>query len=75
LPLPVQQQALRRFLEVRRHLEKRSRSPGAAELLIWPTILAAQGIGLEQLQDKTPLAELPALEGLIKDHEDYAHLR
>ncbi len=73
---PVQKQAFRRFLELRRRLEKRSRPPpGAAELLIWLTILAAQGAELKQLQDEVPLAELPALEGLIKDHENYAHLR
>jgi len=75
LPPPVQQQALRRFLELRGRLEKRSRPPGAAELLIWLTVLAAQGVTADEIKDAVPLEKLPALDGLIKDHEDYAQLR
>jgi MoxR-like ATPase len=75
LPPPVQQQALKRFLELRGRLEKRSRPPGAAELLIWLTVLAAQGATADEIKDGVPLEKLPALDSLIKDHEDYAHLR
>ena len=74
LPPPVQQQALARFLELRERLEKRSRPPGAAELLIWLTVLAANGTESKQIQD-VPLDKLPAIDSLIKDHEDYAYLR
>jgi len=74
LPPQVQQQALSRFFEVRAKLAKRSRPPGAAELLIWLTVLAAQGATSAQIKD-VALAELPALHSLIKDHEDYDHLR
>jgi len=73
LPEAVQDKALERFLKLCKRLEKRSRPPGAAELLIWLTVLAAQGVTLQRLETG-PLAELPALECLIKDHEDYAHL-
>lgn len=75
LPPPVQQQALKRFLELRGRLEKRSRPPGAAELLIWLTVLAAQGATAEKIQGSVLLKDLPALDCLIKDHEDYTHLR
>ena len=73
LPRPVQDRALARFKEVRRCLERRSRPPSAAELLIWLTVLAARGTTLEQLAVER-LDQLPALECLIKDHEDYGHL-
>ncbi|WP_295386411.1 MoxR family ATPase [uncultured Thiodictyon sp.] len=74
LPPPVQGQALQRFLEVRERLERRAgRPPGAAEFLIWLTVLAAAGATGEQLA-APGLADLPALHCLIKDHEDYGHL-
>lgn len=60
-------------MDIRRCLERRSRPPSAAELLIWLGVLAAQGATLEQLKVER-LDQLPALECLIKDHEDYAHL-
>jgi MoxR-like ATPase len=66
--------ALVRFNEIRRRLETRSRPPGAAELLIWLTVLAARGTSEKRIAE-APLQALPSLECLIKDHEDQQHLR
>lgn len=41
--------------------------------MIWLTVLADRGTTLEQLAVER-LDQLPALECLIKDHEDYGHL-
>jgi len=38
-------------------------------------VLAAQGATAGEIKDAVPLEKLPALHSLIKDHEDYAHLR
>jgi MoxR-like ATPase len=65
--------ALERFLVLREKLARRTRAPGAAELLIWLTVLASQSVTAPRL-DGTKLPDLPGLECLIKDHEDYAHL-
>jgi MoxR-like ATPase len=63
-------QALRRFLDLREQLQQRSsRPPGTAELLVWLTVLSAWGVTADQLQD-CQAAELPALECLVKDHDD-----
>ncbi|CAA6800402.1 MAG: Unknown protein [uncultured Thiotrichaceae bacterium] len=65
--------ALERFLQVR-ELDKLSKQPGAAELILWLTVLSAQNIKVEQISEDVPLAQLPAKECLIKDHNDYKHL-
>lgn len=68
-----QQQALKRFQEVRKK-NQLSKKPGAAELLLWLSVLSAQNITTEALLDDVPLNKLPALVCLIKDHADYNHL-
>ena len=64
--------ALNHFNSIRdiRNLSKR---PGTAELLLWLSVLSAQGIKENDL-DIENLSELPALSCLIKDHEDYQYL-
>ena len=74
LPPPVQGLALQRFWEVRTRLERQGgRPPGAAEFLIWLTVLAATGATAPDLQ-APGLADLPARHCLVKDHEDLPHL-
>ena len=68
-----QQQALERFQEIRKN-NRLSKKPGAAELLLWLSVLSAQNIKAEALAKEVPLDELPALVCLIKDHADYNHL-
>lgn len=68
-----QQQALKRFQEIRKN-NRLSKKPGAAELLLWLSVLSAQNITAEALASEIPLVELPALVCLIKDHADYSHL-
>ena len=67
------QQALERFQEIRKN-NRLSKKPGAAELLLWLSVLSAQNIKAEALSKDVPLDELPALVCLIKDHADYNHL-
>ena len=68
-----QQQALERFQEIRKN-NRLSKKPGAAELLLWLSVLSAQNVKAEALAKEVPLDELPALVCLIKDHADYNHL-
>ena len=68
-----QAQALKRFQEVR-SLSRLSKKPGAAELLLWLSVLSAQNTTVEQLADDVELEKLPALVCLIKDHADYKNL-
>jgi MoxR-like ATPase len=68
-----QQQALKRFQEIRKN-NRLSKKPGAAELLLWLSVLSAQNVKAEALADEIPLEKLPALVCLIKDHADYNHL-
>ena len=68
-----QQQALKRFQEIRKN-NRLSKKPGAAELLLWLSVLSAQNATVESLADDVPLEKLPALVCLIKDHADYNHL-
>ena len=68
-----QQQALKRFQEIRKN-SRLSKKPGAAELLLWLSVLSAQNVQADALADDVPLDELPALVCLIKDHADYNHL-
>lgn len=69
----TRKQALKRFEEIRK-LNRLSKRPGAAELLLWLSVLSAQNSSVEQVADNVGLAELPALMCLIKDHADYQHL-
>lgn len=69
---PTRAIALQRFQEIRK-INRLSKVPGAAELLIWLSVLSAQGIGEKQLKD-APLKDLPGLVCLIKDHNDYGLL-
>lgn len=68
-----QEQALKRFEEVR-SLSRLSKKPGAAELLLWLSVLSAQNVSIDDLSDDVPLEKLPALVCLIKDHADYNNL-
>ncbi len=65
----VREAARERFSELRR-VQRLSRKPGIAELLAWLVTLqrASPDISAEEL-DK-PLARLPHLHCLVKDHED-----
>ena len=69
----TRKQALKRFEDIRK-LNRLSKRPGAAELLLWLSVLSAQNTQAEDLADTVSLAELPALVCLIKDHSDYKHL-
>ena len=69
----TRQQALTRFQEIRK-LSRLSKKPGAAELLLWLSILSAQAVKREQLEKDVSLSDLPALICLIKDHADYQYL-
>lgn len=63
----LQQEALNVFNQVRSlSLSKR---PGTAELLLWISVLSAQGKTAEALQHP-----MPALACLIKDNNDYAQV-
>ncbi|MBU0653734.1 MAG: MoxR family ATPase [Gammaproteobacteria bacterium] len=65
--------ALQRFQDIRK-LNRLSKKPGAAELLLWLSVLSAQRVSSEALDSKVALKDLPALMCLIKDHADYVHL-
>lgn len=65
--------ALKRFNEIR-DIPRLSKKPGAAELLLWLSVLSAQGVSKAALADSVALKDLPALMCLIKDHTDYGHL-
>lgn len=69
----TQQAALKRFNEIR-DINRLSKKPGAAELLLWLSVLSAQEIRAEVLADTVALKDLPALMCLIKDHGDYGYL-
>jgi MoxR-like ATPase len=72
LDSPTRGKGLDLFKRIRAN-KKLSRAPGAAELIVWLAALSAQGVQATDLE-KPSLGELPALECLIKDHEDYRHL-
>ena len=63
--------ALQQFQSIR-ELNRLSKRPGTAELLLWLSVLSAQEIKQEDLNVK--ISKLPALECLIKDHDDYQYL-
>ncbi len=65
--------ALQRFRDIRQ-LNRLSKKPGAAELLLWLSVLSAQNTQLTQINEEIALNKLPALLCLIKDHTDYQYL-
>lgn len=72
LPAAVREAAIQRFLEIRgREIRKK---PATAELLVWLTVLSAQGGVTEDDLVQRRLGELPALSALIKDRDDLALL-
>ena len=68
----VREAAIERFLEIRgRNLRKK---PATAELLVWLTVLSAQGgLTADKLRGLS-LKKLPGLPTLVKDREDLALL-
>ncbi len=70
---PTRQAALKRFNDIR-EINRLSKKPGAAELLLWLSVLSAQGIKADALAETAALKDLPALMCLIKDHGDYGYL-
>jgi MoxR-like ATPase len=71
LPEEIREAAIQRFLELRgRDLRKK---PATAELLVWLTILSAQG-GVEVRDLEVEPKHLPALSVLLKDRDDLALL-
>lgn len=69
----AQEIALKRFHEIR-GINRLSKKPGAAELLLWLSVLSAQKITADALDDKISLRDLPALICLLKDYSDYQYL-
>ncbi len=65
--------ALKRFQEIR-SINRLSKKPGAAELLLWLTVLSARQVNADQLNQPIALKDLPGLVCLIKDHADYGLL-
>lgn len=70
LSADAEQAALRIFNTLRSRLKDRGRQPGAAELLVWLGILAAAGTSANDLASH-PLAELPGIGCLVKQHDDW----
>lgn len=69
----TQEVALKRFHDIR-DINRLSKKPGAAELLLWLSVLSAQKVNVDALADKVLLKDLPALMCLIKDYSDYQYL-
>lgn len=63
----AEQVALKVFKELRT-IPQLSKKPGTAELLLWLSVLAAQGVQKAALENRQAI---PALECLLKDHNDY----
>lgn len=71
LPEAVREKALERFLELRA-LDLRKK-PSTGELLVWLFLLSARGI--QEAEDlEGSLRELPMLQALLKDHDDFQNL-
>ena len=68
LDADVREAAIKRFLELR-GLGIRKK-PATAELLVWLTLLSAEGGHRAGDLLGRPLRELPALAALVKDHDD-----
>lgn len=64
--------AVERFGQLRR-LEDLSKPPSTGELIAWVRVLARLGQDQEELAS-APLGELPALETLLKTHEDHKRM-
>ncbi len=69
----VHRAAIRRFFDLR--LLRLRKRPAIAELLAWLTVLSARGNVDADTLAASPVAELPALITLIKDHDDHQQLR
>lgn len=69
----TREMALKRFWEIRA-IPRLSKRPGTAELLLWLSVLSAQGRKLKELDESVARRDLPALMCLIKDQADYVHL-
>ncbi|MEM7200625.1 MAG: MoxR family ATPase [Planctomycetota bacterium] len=67
----VRRRAVELFFELRN--EDLAHVPSTAELLTWLATLSARGADRGALD--RPLAELPGIQALIKDHQDRARLR
>jgi MoxR-like ATPase len=65
-------EALVRFKEIREN-EQIQKLPTTAEVLVWLSILSAQGVTAEDLKSAS-LDELPGLTALLKDKEDIDRL-
>ncbi|ETW96558.1 MAG: hypothetical protein ETSY1_26125 [Candidatus Entotheonella factor] len=65
-------EAQKRFWDIRSN-DQIQKLPSTAEILIWLTILSAQGTTAAQLRD-VRLADLPAITALIKDRGDFERL-
>ncbi len=65
--------AQKRFWDIRSN-DQIQKLPSTAEILIWLTILSAQGVTAAQLRD-VHLADLSALTALVKDQGDLDRLR
>lgn len=69
LPRGTEDAAVAIFQDLRSRLKDRGRPPGVAELLVWLGVLAAAGVGPDELR-KQPLAEKTGIGCLVKEHED-----
>jgi MoxR-like ATPase len=74
LPYNVREKAQERFEELRDKLEGIGRPPGTAEFLIWLSVLNAFRVNIERLE-VARLDDLPHVGCLIKDQEDYEHIK
>jgi len=61
--------ALEKFWQLREHVK--DKPPTTAELLTWLTVLSARHITKDELAKITKLRDLPGLEVLIKDKNDW----
>jgi len=69
------QQAIARFLEVRKREPELRKRPATAELLVWLHVLQASGVTkIERIAAEVPLGRLPQLGCLIKDRDDLEQL-
>lgn len=65
---PVREKAIERFLDLRGH--ELRKKPATAELLVWLFLLASRGITQPEQLDGS-LRDLPFVQALIKDRDDY----